>query len=114
MREKLSTLSVLAFLTVSEPLQALAQSTPSPPSEPRYYWPGPSHMWSDDYGWPHWWFGPFMMLAFAAICIGMMVFMMRGSHRHRGGGAMEILKERFARGEITQAEYEERRRLLEV
>ena len=26
----------------------------------------------------------------------------------------DILKERFARGEITKAEYEERRRVLEV
>jgi uncharacterized membrane protein len=34
--------------------------------------------------------------------------------RHRSGHAIDLLKERFARGEINQAEYEERRRLLEI
>ena len=111
MWKTLSTVPVAVFLAVSEPLQALAQSTPA---EPRYSWPGPWHMWSDGYGWPHWWFGPFMMLAFGVLCVGMMLFMMRGMHRRRGGGALEILKERFARGEITQAEYEERRRVIEA
>jgi len=32
--------------------------------------------------------------------------------RSRGPDALEILKQRYARGEIAQAEYEERRRLL--
>ena len=44
----------------------------------------------------------------------MMVFMMRGSHGGRSNYALDILKERFARGEITKAEYEERRRVLGV
>jgi uncharacterized membrane protein len=30
------------------------------------------------------------------------------------GRALDILKERFARGEISQAQYEEQRRLLEA
>ena len=58
-------------------------------------------------------FGPLVMLFFVALCIGMMVFMMRG-HGGRSNYALDILKERFARGEITKAEYEERRRVLEV
>ena len=53
------------------------------------------------------------MLFFVALCIGMIVFMMRG-HGGRRNYALDILKERFARGEITKAEYEERRRVLEV
>ena len=35
-------------------------------------------------------------------------------HGGRSNYALDILKERFARGEITKAEYEERRRVLEV
>jgi uncharacterized membrane protein len=38
----------------------------------------------------------------------------RMMYRPRGHHALELLKERFARGEINQAEYEERKRLLEV
>jgi uncharacterized membrane protein len=45
-----------------------------------------------------------------------MFFMMRGGmvHGNRGAHAIDILKERYARGEINQAEYEERRRMLEA
>ena len=35
-----------------------------------------------------------------------------GRHRRRGRGALDTLEERFARGEIDRAEYEERRKLL--
>jgi putative membrane protein len=36
----------------------------------------------------------------------------RTTHRHGGSRALDILDERFARGEINQSEYEERRRIL--
>ena len=39
---------------------------------------------------------------------------LRGGHGGRSNYALDILKERFARGEITKAEYEERRRVLGV
>jgi putative membrane protein len=70
-------------------------------------------MWWNDY-WPMPWmfFGPVVMLFFIAVCITMMFFMLRGMG-HRRHGSIEILEERFARGEIDQAEYEQRRRLLE-
>jgi putative membrane protein len=71
--------------------------------------------WWNDYYWHiPWMFGPLVMLFFVALCIGMIVFMMRGGHGGRSNYALDILKERFARGEITKAEYEERRRVLEV
>ena len=72
-------------------------------------------MWWD-YGWPMpFVFGPLIMLVFFAGCMLMMFFMMRGMHRHgSSGSALAILKERFARGEISQAEYEERRQVLEA
>ena len=74
-------------------------------------------MWWNDY-WPMPWifFGPVMMIVFIVLCMTMMWFMMRGGmrYRNRDGHAIEILKERYARGEINQTEYEERRRLLEA
>jgi putative membrane protein len=68
-------------------------------------------MWWDYWPMPFF-FGPLFMIIVIVLCMGMMMFMMR-SHRHgSGGNALDILKERYARGEINQAEYEERRRVL--
>jgi len=122
MLTKLSALPILIFVMLTEPLLAIAQqaqapATPQPPQGS--YWPGPMHMWSDGYGWGHWWMGPVMMglfVLFVLFCFAIMSLMMGGRmmHGHRGDRALDLLKERFARGEINQAEYEERRRLLEV
>lgn len=59
-------------------------------------------------------YGPIIVLVLMAGCGLLMYFMMRG-HRSEwhGDSALQILKERFARGEIDKAEYEERRRVLE-
>ncbi|HEY1475469.1 MAG TPA: SHOCT domain-containing protein [Pseudolabrys sp.] len=71
-------------------------------------------MWWNDY-WPgpmiH--FGPVFFIVVIFACGVMMIYMMRG-RRGGHGGALEILKERFARGEIDRNEFEERRRLLEA
>ena len=76
--------------------------------------------------WGDWWgtygpmpwmfFGPLMMILFLLACVAVMYLVMRSAPmgRHRDGWAIEILKERYARGEINQAEFEERRRLLEA
>jgi len=69
-------------------------------------------MWWTDY-WPmHWMFaGP---LLFFAACALFMFLMMRGMPGHRHGGrAQRILRERFARGEINKAEFEELRQALQ-
>jgi putative membrane protein len=71
--------------------------------------------WWEDYGPGPWmYFGPVFFIVMMVACVVVMMFMMR--HRHRGHGdlAAQILKERFARGEIDKAEFEERRRLLDA
>ncbi len=88
---------------------ALAQQ-----SQPYY---GP-HMWGGG-----WWmlFGPLWMLLFIAAIVVVVVLLVRwtmGSTHYGGAGLpgaktpLDILQERFARGEINKEEYEERRRVL--
>jgi len=73
--------------------------------------------WSDMWGgyptMPWMFFGPVMMVVFFAACIAVLYLMVRGVRRSpEGEGALGILQERFARGEIDQAEFEQRRRVL--
>ena len=66
------------------------------------------------------WFGflppPLGMLISIFVLVFLLILALRlipgGRHRHRGRGALDVLDERFARGEIDRAEYEERRKLL--
>jgi uncharacterized membrane protein len=68
-------------------------------------------MWLDY--WPMPWVFPLFGIIFMIVCMTMMFMMMRGMHR-RHGDALEILRERFARGETSEAEFEQRRRLLQA
>jgi putative membrane protein len=90
------------------------------PQDPGY---GP-HMW--DYGWHGWFLGSLMMLLSLAVIVAVVVLLLRwlggpghgepGHGRHQppanGQSPIDILKERFARGEIDKEEFEERRRVL--
>lgn len=68
-------------------------------------------MWWDYWPMPFF-FGPLFMIIMFVLCVGMMMLMMR-SHRQGGSdSALGILSERFARGDIDQAEYDERKRVL--
>ena len=71
-------------------------------------------MWWNDYGPAPWmFFGPMFIVGMMAVCVIVMFFMMRGQRGGYGGdSAAQILKERFARGEIDKAEFEEKRKLL--
>ncbi|MEQ8587368.1 MAG: SHOCT domain-containing protein [Thalassobaculaceae bacterium] len=70
--------------------------------------------------WGGWFMGPVMMLVFIAFLVGAIIFVARflGWHPASGGGhsgdrSLSILRERFARGEIDQAEFDARRKALE-
>lgn len=99
------------------PIWAWAQ-TPSDIERYRY---GPPMMWWG--GWPGMIFGPLFMILVLAVVIALVFFFVRsigtpwhGAPPYQGPPprtALDILKERFARGEIDKQEFEERRRVLD-
>ena len=102
---------IVAAVVAAAPHWALAQGT-------------------DQYGYgPHmmWWggamiFGPLFMVLVLALVIAIVVLLVRwlggpwlgmsSSYPPPSRTPLDILKERFARGEIDKEEYEERRRVL--
>lgn len=95
---------------------APAMAVSAPPYGPQEY--GPGMMW-DGFWWPGMMFGPLMMIVFLVVLVVLAVLAVRwlghGPTHHRGAEdrALALLRERYARGEIDQKEYEERRRILE-
>jgi putative membrane protein len=80
---------------------------------------GHPHMWGES-GWGGMFMGPLFGILFIAAIAVAIVLVIRAigggveSGKPRGGGrtALDILDERFARGEIDIQEYEDRRRVL--
>ncbi len=80
------------------------------------------HMWGDGM-WGGGIFGPLLMIFYIALLVGVIVIVVRwlsgtslGGHlppSRAESNALDILKERFARGEIDKDEFDERRRVLE-
>jgi len=104
--------TTMAFL--SDTASAQAAGDPD-----RYGWG--SHMMGWGGGWPGMIFGPLFMILVLALVIAVAVLLVRwlgGSprtgtpHRPPARTPLDILKERFARGEIDRQEFEERRRIL--
>jgi putative membrane protein len=90
------------------PAAALAQAAP-----PYADWPGHWHMMS---GWGFWWIFPLLMMVFM---IGFCVFFMLRSpwshghsYRDNASSAIQLLNERFAKGDISKEEFEEKRTIL--
>jgi putative membrane protein len=114
-RKPLPTVSAFG---IGSALALLAQASPALAQPERYY--GPGMMWG---GWFHMFFGLLMMILFLGIIVVLVVLGVRwlggsahspfqSSPRQGERAALDILKERLARGEIEVADYEERRRAL--
>jgi putative membrane protein len=93
----------------------------APSDAERYAW-GPHMMWWGG-GWYAMIFGPLFMILFFAVLVSVVVLLVRWlggpwqgtmppHHSPPGRTPLDILKERFARGEIDKEEFEERRRVL--
>ena len=125
MLQKLSALPILAFVLLAAALPATAQTQQQNTAPPDYYWPGPGHMmwrhgfWGGGYGM----FWEFPMVILVIILLGILIFYFA---RATSGGqnpfaspsgdpshsALQILNERYAKGEIQNEEYEERKATL--
>ena len=102
---------------VSMPAWLWAQA----PSEPYRYGYGP-HMMDWGGGWYGMIFGPLFMILVLAAVVAAVVLLVRWlggpwhgaapPHAPPGRTPLDILKARFARGEIDKEEFEERRRVL--
>jgi putative membrane protein len=73
-------------------------------------------MWSNDYGPSHWmYYGPMFMVLMTGVCVLVMYIVMRAHFGDsRGDTSTQILKDRFARGEIDKAEFDDHQRTLQA
>lgn len=103
------------FFPLTAALVPVSAWAAEPPAEP-YNW-GPHMMWNG--GWYGMIFGPLFMVVVIVAAV-LIVRSLGGPwqaaapphHPPAGRSPIDILKERFARGEIDKEEFEERRRVL--
>jgi len=128
MLKPLSAFAAVPSAVLIMTLNAIAQTQQSPQQQPNvpipdYYW-GPGHMmwggdyWGGNYGWPFWEMIPMMILLTVLVCIAIFYFARAvfGGHHAWTQAAndsvfstLQILNERFARGEIQEDEFEEKK-----
>lgn len=105
--DRISTYALSALLTYLSTSASLAQTQ----GDWRWGHPG----WG--FGWGHMMFGGLMMIIFWGGIILILVLLVRwfGGTSASGTGSatpLEILKKRYAKGEIDKKEYEERKKVL--
>ena len=71
--------------------------------------------------WGNWFMGPMMLLFMVVIVVVAVVLILKlfgdggtAGKGHVSGNAMAILNERFAKGEIDKAEYEDRKKTMDA
>ena len=125
-------LSATALPALLDPLLAFAQQ-PAAPQQPLWNCAGSWHMGQMGYGgWEHGWMFPMFMWLAMIVIAGVIIFYLShrsGGTQHRWGpwhmmghpsgpgrawgdpthSALQILGERFAKGEIQKPEYEEKK-----
>jgi putative membrane protein len=112
----------VAVLATTSGLANAQQTTPGPRQDYPYYH-GHGMMWGDHMGGFGLFFGPLFLIILVVAIAAAVVILMRtfgttgASNQPAGlerseGNALDILKERFAKGEIDADEFNERKRLL--
>lgn len=129
MMRRLAALPALTAMLLADPLRAVAQQAPAASPPVSCYGPGPWHMWGGPmwgggYGAPFWWMFPMMLFFLVLFGVLVLVAWRAAGHRpHHWGppwrpwgdptqSALQILNERFARGEIQKDEYAEKKAAL--
>lgn len=118
-----TTIAGAAFaMTIDRPALAAGQAAPGDAGAGFGYGYGPHMMWWDG-AWHTMFLGPFFLILLLGAIVAMIALALRAlgparrdpaQHplRPRPTAALDILQERFARGEIDEAEYRTRRKVL--